>query len=116
MRIPAVILLLAAISELAFGQGSTAQITGTIRDTTGAVIAGAEIKVTQTATGAVRTALTGEDGSYTLPNLPIGPYLLEVSKDGFSKYLQSGIVLEVATNPSIDAVLKLGSISEQVTV
>lgn len=116
MRIAVVILLLAATCELALGQGSTAQITGTIRDTTGAVIAGAEVKATQTATGAVRTALTGEDGFYTLPNLPIGPYLLEISKDGFSKYLQSGIVLEVATNPSIDAVLKLGSISEQVTV
>ena len=42
------------------------------------------IKVTQTATGATRTASSGTDGGYVLPNLPIGPYMLEVTKDGFT--------------------------------
>jgi hypothetical protein len=101
---------------LAWGQGSTAQIRGVIRDATGAVVAGAEVKVTQTATGAVRTTVTGEDGAYTLPSLPVGPYLFEVSKAGFAKYVQSGIVLQVDTNPAIDAELKVGSLGEQVTV
>lgn len=116
MRIAALVVLCVVIGVFAWGQGSTAQIRGVIRDPSGSVIAGAEIKVTQTATGAVRNATTGDDGAYTLPNLPVGPYMLEVTKEGFSKYVQSGIVLEVDTNPAIDAVLKVGSLNEQVTV
>ena len=101
----------------AFAQtASTAQINGTVRDSTGLVIPGAAVTVTQTATGAVRNSATGADGGYVLPNLPIGPYTLEVTKDGFSKYVQSGIVLQVAANPTIDAALKVGSVSEQVLV
>ena len=51
-----------------------------------------------------------------LPNLPIGPYQLEISKEGFNKYVQTGIVLQVDTNPTVDAVLKVGSVAEQVSV
>src|ERR1700690_2389910 len=78
-----------------WAQAGTAQINGTVRDATGLAVPGAEVKVTQTDTGAVRTATSGADGSYVLPNLPIGPYSLEVSKEGFSKYAQTGIVLQV---------------------
>jgi hypothetical protein len=46
---------------------------------------------------------------YVMPDLPIGPYLLELSKEGFSKYVQSGIVLQVASNPVIGVTLKVGS-------
>lgn len=45
-----------------------------------------------------------------------GPYLFEVSKEGFAKYVQSGIVLQIDTNPAIDAVLKVGTVNEQVIV
>ena len=53
---------------------------------------------------------------YVLPNLPIGPYRLEVTKAGFSTYVQTGIVLQVATNPTVDVSLKIGAVSEQVQV
>ena len=106
-----------ATSALLWGQaGSTAQVNGVVRDSTGLAVPGAEVKATQTATGISRTATTGTDGAYVLPNLPIGPYLLEVTKEGFSKYAQSGIVLQVDSNRAIDAVLKVGAVSEQVTV
>ena len=114
-----------AIATLAFVLGcvsgagqavSTSQITGTVHDSTGLAVPGAEVKVTQIGTGAVRTVTTRPDGGYVLPSLPIGPYQLEVSKEGFSKYLQSGIVLQVSTNPSIDVTLKVGSVTESVTV
>ena len=95
---------------------STAQINGTVHDSSGLAVPDATIKVTQTATGAVRTTTSGTDGAYTLPSLPIGPYLLEVTKDGFSKYAQTGIVLQVDSNPTIDPSLKVGSVSEQVMV
>src|SRR5712691_2787177 len=94
----------------------TAQINGVIRDTSGLAIPGAAIKATQTATGVVRTTTSGADGGYVLPNLPIGPYLVEVTKEGFSKYVQTGIVLEVDTNPTVDVSLKVGAVTEQVTV
>ena len=51
-----------------------------------------------------------------LPNLPIGPYRLEVTKSGFSTYVQTGIVLQVATNPTVDVALKIGAVNEQVQV
>ncbi len=95
---------------------STAQIQGTIQDATGSAVPGAEIKVTQTETGAVRTVTSGADGGYVFANLAIGPYRLEVSKAGFSTYVQTGIVLQVATNPTVDVALKVGAVSEQVQV
>jgi hypothetical protein len=98
-----------------WGQGSS-QINGTVRDSSGLTVPGASVKVTQTATGAARTVTSGADGTFVLPNLPIGPYTLEVTKDGFSKYVQSGIVLQVDSNPTIDAALKVGSVTEQVLV
>jgi len=96
--------------------GQTAQINGIIKDGTGAAVPGASVKVTQTATGVTRTVTSATDGSYVLPNLPIGPYLLEVTKDGFNKSIQSGIVLQVNTSPTVDVTLQLGSVSTQVTV
>ena len=95
---------------------ATSQIQGTIQDSTGSAVPGALVKVTQTETATVRTTNTGANGVYVLPNLPIGPYRMEVSKEGFSTYVQTGIVLQVATNPTIDITLKLGAVSEQVEV
>jgi len=101
---------------LASASAQTAQINGVIRDASGLAIPGAAIKATQTATGQVRNATSGTDGGYVLPNLPIGPYLLEVTKEGFTKYAQTGIVLQVDTNPTIDVSMKVGAVTEQVTV
>src|ERR1700722_1142013 len=89
---------------------STAQIGGTVRDASGLAVPGAEVKATQTATGLVRTAISGADGGYVLTNLPIGPYQIEISKEGFSKYVQSGVVLQVDSNPTIDAALRVGAV------
>src|SRR5690242_14208270 len=94
----------------------TSQINGVINDSTGSVIPGAAIKVTQTATGVVRTTTSGTDGSYVIPSLPTGPYLVEVTKEGFSRFVQTGIVLEVASSATLDVAMKIGAVSEQVTV
>jgi len=99
----------------AWAQG-TAQLSGIVKDPSGAVLPGVEVSVTQTATGAKRTTVTDETGNYVLPNLPIGPYMLEVSLPGFKTYLQSGIVLQVGTNPQINVVLQIGQVAEQVEV
>src|SRR5437764_5756730 len=95
---------------------ATAQISGTVRDQSGAVLPGVEVVATQTDTGVARNAVTNETGSYVLTNLPIGPYRLEAGLPGFRTYAQTGIVLQVNTSPVINPVLEVGQISEQVEV
>ena len=104
-------------SAVAWAQGgATAQIHGVVQDASGAAVPGAEVKATQTETGVVRTVASEPDGSYILSNLPLGPYRLEVSKEGFTKFVQEGIVLQVNSDPQINPALKVGSVSEQVVV
>ncbi len=87
-----------------------------MQDASGAAVGGAQVRLLQTETGQARATTTAADGSYLFPNLVIGPYRMEISKEGFATYVQTGIVLNVNTNPSIDATLKIGAVSEQVTV
>ena len=109
------VLLGVLISQPALSQ-ATAQISGTVRDQSGAVLPGVEITATQTETGIVRTTVTNETGSYVLPNLTVGPYRLEVSLPGFHTFVQTGIVLQVNGSPVISPVLEVGQVSEQVEV
>ena len=96
--------------------GGTAAISGVVRDPSGSAVPAAHVKATQTDTGLTRMTDSGPDGAYLLPNLPIGPYRLEITKEGFSTSVQSGIVLQVATNPTIEITLQLGAVSQQVQV
>ena len=107
---------LLCVGAIVWAQNGTAQINGTVTDETGLAVPGAEVKLTQTATGQVRTALSGSTGSYILPSLPVGPYRMEVTKGGFAKYVQSGLSLQVASNPTIDISLKVGGVTESVQV
>ena len=95
---------------------ATAQITGTVKDQSGAVLPGVEVTVTQTETGVMRTSVTNETGSYILSNLPIGPYRLEAGLPGFRTYAQTGIVLQVNSSPVVNPVLEVGQVTEQVEV
>src|SRR5437899_6984755 len=95
---------------------ATAQISGVVKDASGAVLPSVEIKATQTATGAVRTAVSGEDGRYVLPNLPLGPYMVEAALSGFRTYVQTGIVLQVNSDAAINPVLAIGQVTETVEV
>jgi hypothetical protein len=105
------------LCSMAWGQAvSTSQIKGTVVDQTGLAIPGAEVKVTQTETGLVRTTTTDVEGAYLLTNLPAGPYQLEVTKQGFSQYQQTGITLQVATNPTIEVFLEVGQENNLVQV
>jgi len=102
---------------LAAGQaGSTAQIGGSVKDQSGAVLPGVTITATQTDTSLTRNAVTDESGGYVLPNLPVGPYRLEATLQGFRTYVQTGIVLTVNATPAVNIVLALGEVSEQVSV
>src|SRR5437762_2018141 len=95
---------------------ATAQISGTVRDQSGAVLPGVEVTATQTDTGIARSAVTNETGSYVLSNLALGPYRLEAALPGFRTYAQTGIVLQVNSSPVVNAVLEVGQVTEQVEV
>ena len=95
---------------------ATAQISGTVADPTGAVLPGVEVAVTQVDTGLTRTVVTNETGLYSLTNLPVGPYRLEAVLPGFSKYAQTGIILQVGASPTISIVLQVGEVAQTVEV
>lgn len=77
-------LLLVCAAMITWAQ-STSEIHGTVHDASGAAVAGAIVRVIQTDTGTVRAVSTDQNGVYVLTNLPIGPYQLKTSKDGFTK-------------------------------
>ncbi len=95
---------------------SSSQISGIVQDASGAVISGATVSITNTDTDAAKETISSEDGSYTITNLVAGPYRLQVTKAGFATYNQSGLVLQVNTNPQINVILKLGALTEQINV
>src|SRR2546427_10191638 len=101
------VILACAFSVTAFGQ-ATAQISGTARDQSGAVLPGVEVTTIQTQTGITRSTVTNETGFYALPNLLVGPYRLEGSLPGFRTYVQTGIVLQVNANVAVNLTLTVG--------
>src|SRR4030095_1794460 len=84
---------------------STAQMNGTVRDSSGAALPGVTVTATQTATGLKRETTTDERGLYVLANLPMGPYQLDVTLQGFRSFRQTGLVLEVSENPTHNVTL-----------
>jgi len=94
----------------------TASITGTVADSTGAVVAGAEISVRNMGTGAVRTTVSGSTGVYSLTNLEVGNYQIEVKKQNFAVSKITGIVLSVDQVLAANVTLKPGAVSEEVSV
>jgi hypothetical protein len=108
-------LVVVSFASVALAQG-TAQITGTVKDSSGGVLPGANVTATQTDTGFKREAVSDADGAFSLPGIPIGPYRLEVALQGFRTSIQTGIVLQVNSNPSVPVVLELGTVQEAITV
>jgi hypothetical protein len=96
--------------------GATAQISGTVRDSSGGVLPGVDVTVTQTDTGLKRNAISEADGSYVLPGLAPGPYQLEATLQGFRTYSQTGIVLQVGASPIINVAMAIGQVAETITV
>jgi Carboxypeptidase regulatory-like domain len=112
--------LLTIVLTLALGAPvwaqATAEISGTVRDQTGAVLPGVEVTARQTDTGVSRNTVSNETGSYVLSNLPVGPYRLEAALPGFRTFVQTGIVLQVNASPVINPTMEVGQVSEQIEV
>jgi hypothetical protein len=108
--------ILCSVPQLRAQAVAVAQIGGVVSDPAGMVIAGAQVSMTDTEKGQVHTAVTDSTGSYTLPNLPVGPYRLEVKAQGFKDHVQSGLVLQVGNNIQVNVAMQIGSLSEKVEV
>src|ERR1700738_3454480 len=97
MKVRAILsfILLAALSLSA--QTFRGTILGTVTDPSGAVIAEAKVTVKNAGTGLERTTQTSADGSYSLPELPIGTYTVTVVQPGFQTFIANGVTVDVAT-------------------
>jgi outer membrane receptor protein involved in Fe transport len=108
----AVLVFVIAVSTFA----QTAQVTGRITDQAGAIISGANITATHTATGINREAVSNEEGYFTLPLLNPGEYRVTVKKEGFKPVVQTGVTLQVNQVARLDYTLEAGALSETVSV
>jgi len=98
------------------GQVTTADVRGTVTDDQGAAIAGAEVAITNVETSLSRTITTGSDGLYNFPELPIGEYTVRATHPGFKSSEATGIVLHANDSLVVNIGLKLGAVSETITV
>jgi len=110
------LLLLLCVVPIAWGQ-ATATIVGRVTDPTGATLPNANVTARNTLTGLERSTQSTQSGDYELPLLPInGVYTVSVSHDGFQTQDLTGIVLQVDQRARFDVTLKVGSVSERITV
>ena len=101
---------------LAMSQVSTGAITGTVRDSSGAVMPGAKVTIVQQATSESRESVTNERGEFTAPNLHIGQYSVTVTRDGFKTDVHNGVPLEVDKVLNLSITLQPGIVTESVEV
>jgi outer membrane receptor protein involved in Fe transport len=104
------------IPPATFGQAASANLTGTVKDTSGGVLPGVTITAKNVATNEVRTTVTGGDGLYRITNLPRGTYEVTAELQGFKILRQSDVLLTVGDTVRLDFPLEVGTVSESVTV
>jgi hypothetical protein len=97
-------------------QYTTASFGGTVMDSSGAVLPGAQVTVRNVDTGFTQTATTDSSGAFQFPPLPVGNYEMRVERAGFSTYVQTGITLTVAQAANQTVTMQVGQVSERVTV
>lgn len=112
MRTTLVLFLLASMAAAQ----TTTTLFGTVTDKTGAVIPGAQVTATNTATNFTRTAQTNQEGAYRMDFMPVGDYTVEISANGFRTAKQTGVVLQINVPARADARLDVGQITESVEV
>ena len=103
-------------SSTAFAQFTTARLGGAVTDATGSAIPGAKVIVKETKSDYTQTVNAAADGTYVFPSLPVGSYELTVAMQGFSTYIQSGIVLTVGQAASQNVTLQIGAVAQEVKV
>ncbi len=108
--------LLLLISTSLVAQTFRGTILGTVTDPQGAVVPGAKVMVHNVNTGFERTTQTSADGSYSVPELPIGTYNVTATQSGFQTAVISNVAVDVAAEKRVDFVFRAGQVSEKVEV
>ena len=110
-------LLLCTSGSLAYAQGgSTATLSGTVTDPSGAVLPGATITAKHLGTGVVTTTVTNNEGAFTMASLPVGLYEVSVSLEGFKTAMIKDLALSSAQPADVKVTLQVGGVSETVNV
>jgi Carboxypeptidase regulatory-like domain/TonB dependent receptor len=108
------VLLLAFGHAIAFAQ--SAELNGRVTDSSGSVLPGVKVAITNTATGAVRDASTNDLGYYAIPQLQPGEYSLKAEKQGFRTIIETGIKLEVDQRATVELTMPVGDLAQEVSV
>ncbi|MGI9101948.1 MAG: TonB-dependent receptor domain-containing protein [Terriglobales bacterium] len=116
MKLLRLVLAFSLLTGTLFAQTFRGTILGTVTDTTGASINGAQVKARNTGTGLQRTTQTSADGSYSVPELPIGTYEVTIQQSGFQTWVTHSVDVSVASERRVDAQLKPGQVSESIEV
>lgn len=116
MRITSVVFILLAVGFSALAQTSKGFVVGNISDPNEAVIAGAEVIITNTSTGVTRNTVSGSDGSFRLDAVDPGTYRVEVSQTGFKTAVRENVVVGASQTVSVTFQLELGTQSQVVSV
>jgi hypothetical protein len=103
-------------SALLYGQKTTGSIQGTVTDSTGAVIPGVKITVTNTATNVSATTTTSSEGTYLVSNLDPSTYVVTSEHAGFERQVQQGVLVPVAAVIVVDVHLVVGEVTQSITV
>jgi hypothetical protein len=113
----AFLFVLTLLAPTMFGQVTSGTIFGTVKDSSGAIVKGATVRLTNPANGITREMTSGDEGNFVAPNLYPGTYNITVEAKGFKKLEKTGIVLSAADNLGAgDFILSVGTSSDQVTV
>lgn len=104
------------LAAVAFGQGTTSLLSGTVTDPSGAAVPGAQITVTSSETGQVIQAATNEKGEYSVPSVPAGNYRVGIAKAGFKSELKENVVVESGVPITVNVKLEVGAATETVVV
>jgi Carboxypeptidase regulatory-like domain len=115
-RLFLVALALVSLAVNVYGQETRSTLTGRVIDPTGAIVPNAPIEVVDTDTGSKTTVQSNGQGDYTAPFLIPGTYSVRVSMTGFDTYVHSGLVLQTEQTVTENIVLKVGNVSQTVTV
>jgi hypothetical protein len=110
------LLAIIVCSIAVFAQTNKATLSGAVKDNQGAVVVGASVTATNTATGIARKATTNDNGFYEIPLLDAGTYRVSVTKDGFQTVKRENVILQTSTETSADFELSAGQVSAEVTV
>ena len=116
VSLPRLALFFSLSSVLVFGQVDSADLNGTVTDTSGSLVPGARVELASPSTGLTRDVVTGPSGVYSIPGIPIGTYDLKISKDGFQTFGMKNVQLFVGQSRTVDAKLELGTIGTHVEV